>query len=89
MYRVYSPDAISFPTLTATGSPDFISLESFEGEDQDTYNKNFIDKIYKQEKYRSLTDREVARLQGFPDSYQLCTQGNAKKLDRKVKRSND
>ena len=79
IYRIYSPNAISFPTITATGSPDFISLLPFKGETQAEYNTYFIKEIYKKSRYRNLSDREIARLQGFPDEFKLGLQGNAKR----------
>jgi DNA (cytosine-5)-methyltransferase 1 len=78
-YRVYSPDSMSFPTLTATGSPDYISLKPFHGKTPKEYCQYFIENIYKKQLYRSLSDREIARLQGFPDHFILCKHGNAKR----------
>ena len=78
-YRIYSPDSMSFPTLTATGSPDYISLKPFQGTTSKEYCQYFIDNIYKKQLYRSLSDREIARLQGFPDHFVLCKHGNAKR----------
>lgn len=78
-YRIYSPDSTSFPTLTATGSPDYIALKAFEGKSSKEYCQYFIENIYQKQLYRSLSDREVARLQGFPDHFILCQHGNAKR----------
>lgn len=79
VYRIYSPDTISFPTLTATGSPDFIATTSFQGETLKEYKNYFIEEIYKKKKFRSLTEREIARLQGFPETFKLCSNGFSNK----------
>lgn len=79
VYRIYSPDTISFPTLTATGSPDFIATTSFQGETLEEYKTYFIEEIYKKKRFRSLTEREIARLQGFPETFKLCPNGFSNK----------
>jgi len=78
-YRIYSPDSTSFPTITATGNPDYVSLKSFEGNSPKEHSQYFVEHIYQKQLYRSLLDREVARLQGFPDHFTLCKYGNAKR----------
>ena len=71
MYRVFIPSSKIFSTITATENRDFIALEEIKGEDAEQYKKDFIDKIYKPKKFRLLTGRETARLQGFPDSFKI------------------
>jgi DNA (cytosine-5)-methyltransferase 1 len=79
LYRVYSPSAISFPTLTATGSPDAISTIPFQGKTLVEYKTHFIEEIYKKKRFRPLTEREIATLQGFPNEFKLCTDGFSNK----------
>lgn len=79
LYRVYSPNAISFPTLTATGSPDVIATIPFQGETLVEYKAHFIKEIYKKKKFRPLTEREIAQLQGFPEDFTLCEEGFSNK----------
>jgi DNA (cytosine-5)-methyltransferase 1 len=79
LYRVYSPNAISFPTLTATGSPDMIATIPFQGETLAEYKAYFIKEIYKKKKLRPLTEREIAQLQGFPKDFTLCEEGFSNK----------
>ena len=58
---------------------DYISLKPFHGKTPKEYCQYFIENIYKKQLYRSLSDREIARLQGFPDHFILCKHGNAKR----------
>mgnify|MGYP001500144549 CR=1 FL=1 len=60
-----------FSTITATENRDFIALEQVNGVEPDQYKKDFINKIYKPQKFRLLTGRETARLQGFPDKFKI------------------
>ncbi len=71
VYRVFLPSSTIFSTITATENRDFIALEQIQGINSDQYKKDFINKIYKDKKYRLLNGRETARLQGFPDSFKL------------------
>ncbi len=71
VYRVFMPSSKIFSTITATENRDFIALEEIKGVDAEQYKKDFIDKIYKPKKFRLLTGRETARLQGFPDSFTI------------------
>ena len=71
VYRVFMPSSEIFSTITATENRDFIALEEIKGVDAEQYKKDFIDKIYKPKKFRLLTGRETARLQGFPDSFKI------------------
>ena len=71
VYRVFMPSSKIFSTITATENRDFIALEEIKGVDAEQYKKDFIDKIYKPKKFRLLTGRETARLQGFPDSFKI------------------
>ena len=71
VYRVFIPSSKIFSTITATENRDFIALEEINGVDAEQYKKDFIDKIYKPKRFRLLTGRETARLQGFPDSFKI------------------
>jgi DNA (cytosine-5)-methyltransferase 1 len=71
VYRVFMPSSKIFSTITATENRDFIALEQVNGVEPDQYKKDFINKIYKPQKFRLLTGRETARLQGFPDKFKI------------------
>ena len=71
IYRVFMPDALALGTLTASGSKDFVALQSIDTSSQEKAKKEFIEEILKKRNYRKLTKREHARLQGFPDSFKL------------------
>lgn len=71
IYRIFLPNSLIFSTLTATGTRDFIATEYLECDDPKEYKKLFIEKIFKADKYRQVTAREAARIQGFPDSF-IC-----------------
>lgn len=71
VYRVFLPNSPIFSTLTATGTRDFIATDYLECDNPDEYKQMFIEKIFKEGKYRQVTSREAARIQGFPDSF-IC-----------------
>jgi DNA (cytosine-5)-methyltransferase 1 len=69
VYRVFLPNSKIFSTLTATGTRDFIATDYVDCDDPATYKQCFIEQIFKQKKYRQVSSREAARIQGFPDSF--------------------
>lgn len=69
VYRIFLPNSSIFSTLTATGTRDFIATEYLECDDPSQYKQMFIDQIFKPEKYRQVSSREAARIQGFPDDF--------------------
>lgn len=71
VYRVFLPNSPIFSTLTATGTRDFIATEYLECDDPAKYKELFIEKIFRAGKYRQVTSREAARIQGFPDTF-IC-----------------
>lgn len=79
IYRIFMPHAPNFSTLTASGSNDYIAKYSVGGETIEQYKKNFVRDIYRPEHYRSLSKREWARLQGFPDDFELNDSDSAAK----------
>ena len=60
-----------FATITATENRDFIATEYINGKNKDKYKENFINNIYAKKKFRMITGRESARLQGFPESFKI------------------
>lgn len=71
IYRIYLPTASGFSTLTATGTKDMISTIDIYSENVTDYKKTFLEEVFKKNKYRELTSRESANLQGFPKTYKL------------------
>lgn len=71
IYRVFLPESEIFSTLTATGTKDFIATESIPKVAPEKYKKYFIENIFNKNKFRQITSREAARLQGFPEDYKI------------------
>jgi len=69
--KIYLPHAEAIGTLTATGTKDYVSTISIECAEPEIYKKNFIKDIYLPSKYKPLTARDYAKLQGFPDDFQM------------------
>lgn len=67
IYRVYLPHSNIFSTLTATGTKDYIALKNIQAKNPNEYKKYFISEIINKKQFRSLTAKELSRLQGFPD----------------------
>ena len=57
--------------ITATENRDYIATKKIPAKNKDQYKKDFIEKIYKKDNLRLITGREAARLQGFPDKFDL------------------
>lgn len=72
VYRVFMPESHVFSTLTKSGTRDFVATESIPDavEDKKAY---FIENIFKEKKFRTITAREAARIQGFKDDYTFST----------------
>jgi DNA (cytosine-5)-methyltransferase 1 len=70
VYRIILPTADIIPTLTATGSKDFIATISINANNPDEYKKLFLKKIYQPKKYITLTAKHACRLQGFPANFE-------------------
>ncbi len=71
VYRVYLPSSTFFPTLMASGTLDFVATIDIQGETEEAYRTNFVEKVLNQKKYRALKPVEMARLQGFPSDFVL------------------
>ena len=71
VYRVFLPQSEVFATITATENRDFIATEYINGKNKDKYKENFINNIYAKKKFRMISGRESARLQGFPENFKI------------------
>ncbi len=67
--KIFLPHSDVIATLTATGTRDFIATESIKCQEPKAYKQEFIEKIYNPKKYKPLTARDYAKLQGFPDNF--------------------
>lgn len=70
IYRIFLPESHVFSTLTKAGTRDFIATESIP-ESVDDKKAYFIENIYTKNKYRAISVREGARIQGFDDGYKF------------------
>lgn len=71
VYRIFLPHSDIFSTLTATGTKDMVALESIKEASPEVYKQEFISSIVHKNKFRPISAREAARLQGFPDNFTL------------------
>lgn len=71
VYRVFLPQSDIFSTITATENRDFIATKSIDGKNPEEYKSKFIEEIFLKKKFRLLTGRETARLQGFPNNFKI------------------
>lgn len=71
VYRVFLPQSDIFSTITATENRDFIATKSIAGKNPEKYKSKFIEEIFLKKKFRLLTGRETARLQGFPNNFKI------------------
>ena len=71
IYRIFLPQSEIFSTITATENRDYIATTSISGKNKEEYKKKFIEQIYLKNKFRLMTGREAARLQGFPETFKI------------------
>lgn len=79
VYRVFLPSSAMIPTLTATGTKDYIATVAIHAENPEEYKRLFLQKIYKPKKFRLITAQDACRLQGFPDWFQCHENPNIAK----------
>ncbi|MGM3309327.1 DNA cytosine methyltransferase [Anabaena sp. WFMT] len=70
--KIYLPHADAIGTLTATGTRDYVATISIECDEPEAYKQKFIQEIYLKNHYKPLTAKDYARLQGFPESFQIA-----------------
>ena len=70
IYRIILPTAEIFPTLTATGSKDYIATVSIHATHPQEYKNLFLEKIYQPQKYIPITAKHACKLQGFPPNFE-------------------
>lgn len=70
--KIFLPHADVIATLTATGMRDFVATKSLKCRAPEAYKKSFIQEIYSKRKFKPLTAQDYARLQGFPEWFQLA-----------------
>jgi DNA (cytosine-5)-methyltransferase 1 len=70
IYRIILPTAEIFPTLTATGSKDYIATVSIHASHPQEYKNLFLEKIYQPQKYIPITAKHACKLQGFPLNFE-------------------
>lgn len=78
--KIFLPHSAVIATLTATGTRDYVATKFFNCQDPIIYKEKFIKEIYLKNKYKPLSSRDYARLQGFPDWFITAdNESNAKK----------
>lgn len=69
--RIFLPTSDIFPTLVASDSNDYITLEEIRAEQVEDYKRQFIERVYKKNNYRKITKEEACLIQGFPEDFML------------------
>ncbi|BDA66893.1 DNA-cytosine methyltransferase [Rivularia sp. IAM M-261] len=69
--KIYLPHAYAIGTLTATGTRDFVATISIECQKPEAFKQTFIKEIYQPKKFKPLTAQDYAKLQGFPEWFQI------------------
>ncbi|OCR01238.1 DNA (cytosine-5-)-methyltransferase [Oscillatoriales cyanobacterium USR001] len=68
IYRIFLPHSDIIPTLTATGAKDYVAKVAIaDCKDPEEYKQRFLKEIYQKKKFKPLSARDMANLQGFPD----------------------
>lgn len=70
--KIFLPHASAIATLTATGTRDFVATISIPCQEPQAYKQIFIQEIYLRKKFKPLTAQDYAKLQGFPEWFQLA-----------------
>lgn len=70
--KILLPHADAIGTLTATGTRDFVATISIECQEPEAYKQTFITEIYQKKKFKPLLAQDYARLQGFPEWFQIA-----------------
>jgi DNA (cytosine-5)-methyltransferase 1 len=79
VYKIFLPHSNVIGTLTATGNRDFIATISIDCKEPQEYKKIFIKEIYIKRRFKPLSARDYARLQGFPDWFVVASNENTAK----------
>jgi DNA (cytosine-5)-methyltransferase 1 len=77
--KIFLPHADAIGTLTATGTRDFVATISIECQEPEAYKQTFIKEIYQNKKFKPLLAQDYARLQGFPEWFQIANNESAAK----------
>jgi DNA (cytosine-5)-methyltransferase 1 len=69
--RIFLPRAQAIGTLTARGSKDFVATKILPECEPQQFKQNFIEHIYRDRHFRSLTPHDYLLCQGFPENFQV------------------
>lgn len=69
--RIFLPTSDVFPTLVASDTNDFVTLETLKANSDKEYRNKFLEKIYQPKNYRKITKNEACEIQGFPSDFKL------------------
>ena len=70
--KILLPHSNVVGTLTATGTRDSISTISIECQEPQKYKQTFLREIYKKKRFKPISAKDYARLQGFPDWFVIA-----------------
>lgn len=77
--KIFLPNSNVISTLTATGTRDYVATICLDCQNPQEYKERFIKEIYNKGKFKKLTAKDAARLQGFPDWFKLNHRENIAK----------
>lgn len=69
--RIFLPSSNIFPTLVASDSSDYITPVQVTATREESYRRDFLEKVYRAKKFRRVSKKEACRIQGFPDDFKL------------------
>ena len=69
--RIFLPTSDVFPTLVASDTNDFVTLETLKAKNDKEYRNKFLKQIYQPKNYRKITKSEACEIQGFPTDFKL------------------